>query len=264
MNIQININKGAGGYSPQETEGPHKNNKQVSDTSENSLDTTVDRIAKEGECICEDAGENTGKFSFEKGMIDMFTSFMTSFKEMMKEYMSQIKEMVAGLVESFKNMQPPTVSSPPKVETEVSSRKMESFAERVPLKLAGHVEHGHVNETDLQAAIVSYQLYQKSEDAEHYFLTRLEEEKSNNKSPSEALKIALVATQEAGKISKIEAEFVYSLSFRAAQIDENLEEISEAPHGTGTMDLGHAVKFAEINLAKVIQGRIIIESKALY
>jgi hypothetical protein len=266
MNIQININKGTGGYPPQGTEGIQK--KQISDTSGTSLDTTLDRITKEGECACEDAGENAEKFSFEKGMIDMFTSFMTSFKEMMKEYMSQIKQMVAGIVKSFKSMQPPSASIPPKegpeVQVEASPRKMESFAERVPARFAGHIEHGHVNEADLQAAVVSYKLYQKSEDAEHYFLTRLEAEKGNNKSPSEALKAALIATQEAGKISKLEAEFVYSLSFRAAQIDENLEEVSEAPHGAGTMDLGHAVKSAEINLAKVIQGKIIIDSRALY
>jgi hypothetical protein len=229
-------------------------------------------------------GPEGAKFSFEKEMVDMFSAFMNSFREMMKEYLSQIKDIVRSVFDSIKDLmpqpkpqpQPKPIDSGSQVENPVSTnpvkkpstpampRIMESFAQRVPGILGNHNGIGHVNEADLQAGIVAYQLYQKSEDAEQYFLQKLGELETGGMNKGEAIKAALIATQESSRISRNEAEFVYTLSHRTSQLDENHDEVSLAPHGAGTMDLGNALKMAEINLAKVIHGQIILEPRQLY
>ncbi len=285
MNVQININKNETTYS-----APQTNKTQTEEQKVLTQDSTVSESSQRKEdcgvlthgkpleaSICSMPAVNTeptdsslsenNKFSFEKGMVDMFTSFMNSFKEMMQQYMSQIKEMVSSIVESFKGLLPqasakpqtPVNSSPP-----VATRTMESFAERMPKILSGHTSIGHINEADLQAGVIAYQLYQKSEDAEQYFLSKLGEQDRSKMTPTQALKAALIATQEAGKISKLEAEFLYKLSHRASQLDQNHAEVSEAKHGAGTMDIGNAIKGAEIVLAHVIGGSIILEPRPLY
>jgi hypothetical protein len=199
-------------------------------------------------------------------MLDMFSSFISSFKEMMQSYLGQIKEMVSSIIDAIKGLIPkpvtPPVNSPvnPLPET---PRKMESFPERMPKILSAHAGIGHVNEVDLQAGVIAYQLYQKSEDAEKFFLSKLTEARGKM-GPSEALKSALIATQEAEKISKNEAEFLYTLSHRASQLDENHTEVSKSENGAGTMDLANAMKLAEITLASVIHGKIILEPRPLY
>jgi hypothetical protein len=300
MNIQININKSGGNaYMPESEIGlaDYGNTKKAeeivetlpsaTDTGENSKNystggnisaqpkpimSSCSRPPGSVDCNETQGSEKTEQFSFEKGMVDMFTSFMSFFKEMMQQYMSQIKEMVSSIVASFRELVSAVPKQPAVAEKPVGTppvnqgapRQMESFRERMPKILSSHASIGHINEVDLQAGIIAYQLYQKSEDAEQFFLKKLAEQDTGKMSQGEALKAALIATQESGKISKLEAEFLYTLSHRTSQLDENLHEVSESPHGAGTMDLGNAMKMAEIGLAKVIHGHIILEPKPLY
>lgn len=297
MNIQININKAANNYSGSGGEASAATQTSLTDTTtpkantstQTSLDdsvsqypgspigsknnssdnkiikTAVDTTPKETTWDKkQELADSEQKFSFEKGMVDMFTSFMSSFKEMMAEYMSQIKELVSGIMEAFKGAQPQKPEPTKEEPANTTGRPVKSFADRVPEILSGHKSIGHINEADLQGAVITYQLHQKSEDAELFFMQKLAEIEKTKSNKSEAVKAALIATQEAGKISKHEAEFVYSLSHRAAQVDEKHDEVSNAQHGAGTMDLAHAIKGAEINLAQVVQGKLIIEPKPLY
>lgn len=290
MNIQININKNASGYVANTADTPvlsdsTTNGKAVdAPLAENTLENTTGKNVqnKVFDCSkltsCHTSAENKlavepkeNKFSFERGMVDMFSSFMSSFKEMMQSYLGQIKDMVSSIIDAIKGLIPKPVTPQP-VNPPASNpvnnlpetpRKMESFPDRMPKILSGHAGIGHVNEVDLQAGVIAYQLYQKSEDAEKFFLSKLTEERGKM-GPAEALKSALIATQEAGKISKNEAEFLFTLSHRASQLDENHAEVSKSENGAGTMDLGNAIKTAEITLASVIHGKIILEPRPLY
>ncbi|HMO17870.1 MAG TPA: hypothetical protein PKA63_06755 [Oligoflexia bacterium] len=196
------------------------------------------------------------------------TEIVNSFKTMMEGFLKQIRE----LIETIKKPSPPVEGGQnpvpekpgkPGVGDGASSPK-ETFAVRVP-KVIAKGSSGQINEADIQAGVASYQLYQKSEAAEQAFVSKREELISQGVDRAESIKKALIYTQEKNLISKKEADFVYSISFQAAQIDDDPNTVSIASQaGNGTIDYGHGLKAAEIFLANVVNANVKVESRSLY
>jgi len=113
-----------------------------------------------------------------------------------------------------------------------------------------------LSEVELRHGIVTYQLYQKSPELEGVYEKAYKSAIDSGKAGSEAEKQALFELSKAGKITADEARWVYSLSARAAQLDDNLEYLRTTAGTEDNFKLANALQIAEVNLAS-IQGGII-------
>jgi hypothetical protein len=133
--------------------------------------------------------------------------------------------------------------------TNTAPRQVESFSQRTAKNL-GDVAKGSVNEQQMQEAVVMYQLYQKDEELETVFKSKLSEAKSQGKTGESAVKSALVETEKSGKIARWESDWVFSLSYRAAQFDSEVGNLVTA----SSMKSPLAIQTAERNLLSIATG----------
>ena len=147
-------------------------------------------------------------------------------------------------------------------ETKPGSDKVETLPFKKKLSEL-FSDQKELSETDLRNGIVTYQLYQKSPTLEPLYKKAYDVALAAGKSSTEAVKQALQDLAKAGEITADEAKWVFSLSARAAQIDENLEYLRTTV-GTGdNFKLENALQIAEVNLASIQGGRIKVPTLQL-
>jgi hypothetical protein len=120
-------------------------------------------------------------------------------------------------------------------------------------------EKGMVAESDMQEAIVKFQLYQKSDVAERVVSAELEKAKASTQNRQSALKTALKNTVASGAITQPEADYVYSISFRASQFDAEMDKISTAK-STGGLSATNAIQLGAVNLTMIREGSLKLDS----
>jgi hypothetical protein len=86
------------------------------------------------------------------------------------------------------------------------------------------------------------------------FRQEMEELKNSSSAVQSNIKSALSKVVEAGLISKEDANMIYSISHRAAQLDESVGAISNAKRD-GAL-LSDAIKIGGDNLAKINSGEM--------
>lgn len=128
-------------------------------------------------------------------------------------------------------------------------RVVESFIAHTAKTLGP--ELASVNEEKMRESVIMYQLYQKDEEAENVFRAALAQNKSAGKSSDAAIKAALIETEKANKIQRWESDWVYSLSFQAAQLDNDLNNVSGA---LANLPAAAAIQTAERNLIAIATG----------
>lgn len=159
------------------------------------------------------------------------------------------------------NPQPTSTTLAP-ISPPVTGGTAQTFKERVSAMLINHKNLGSVSEADLQTAMIAYQLYQKDPSFESLFLTGVQEAKSRGVAAVEANKISLIATEgsSSGKLTRSDAEWVYRLTYRGAQLDTDHASLS----GAGALPLDQVLQIAEVNLASIGSGAIVPDARALY
>lgn len=119
-------------------------------------------------------------------------------------------------------------------------------------------DKGMVAESDMQEAIVKFQLYQKSDIAEQVVSAALEKAKASTQNRQSALKTALKDTVLSGAITQGEADYVYSISFRASQFDSEMDKISTAK-STGGLSAVNAIQVGAVNLTMIREGSLKLD-----
>lgn len=127
------------------------------------------------------------------------------------------------------------------------------FREKLLARLSGEER---LSETELRSAIVGFQLYQKSPALERDYYSALKAAEERGEPVNDAVLSALGTLSAAGGITSDEVRWVYSLSARAAQLDNNLTYLRTTAGAEPSFELQNALQIAEVNLAK-IQGGLI-------
>ena len=68
--------------------------------------------------------------------------------------------------------------------------------------------------------------------------------------------------RDQGKIANWEVDWVYSLSFRAAQLDSDMSTLSNAARGLGRNDFEKAIASAELGLVGIQSGTTKVTPRA--
>lgn len=118
---------------------------------------------------------------------------------------------------------------------------------------------GKVSEIELRRGVVVYQLYQKDSKLADSFQTLYNTAIQNKSTPTVAVKTALNQLVKDGKLSKADANWVYSLSFRAAQFEGSQQALSTSTTGTHGLDRAAAIKIAEATLAGIQSGTVSVK-----
>ena len=105
----------------------------------------------------------------------------------------------------------------------------------------------------MQYAIVSFQLFQADPKLEELFKAETQKAKEGGETTEKAIVSGLRETyRKSGKFNKPDAEWVLSLSYRAAQSDVDHKSLSTGP----TLPLASALQVAEATLAGIQAGAI--------
>ncbi len=196
-----------------------------------------------------------GLFNEMKNMLD---GFLKDMKEMINQSLTDITNIVKeGLSSIFGGT--PGTTKPPVQDTPVVPDKPVNTPNALPwndkaLEYLKPGSSGIVTEGELQEALVTFQVYQKSIPAQTMFRQEMEELKNSSSAVQSNIKSALSKVVEAGLISKEDANMIYSISHRAAQLDESVGAISNAKRD-GAL-LSDAIKIGGDNLAKINSGEM--------
>ncbi|HMO17871.1 MAG TPA: hypothetical protein PKA63_06750 [Oligoflexia bacterium] len=199
-------------------------------------------------------------------------NFNDSFATLANGFSGLVTTLIDNLVKGAKGgwengvVNPPSIippGNPPPITPPITPQ---SFKERVSLLLDKHKAVGVVSEADLQTAMIAYQLYQKDPALESLFLRGVDEAKSRGVSAVDANKISLKATESSsnGKLTKPDAEWVYRLTFRGAQLDSDHGALKEGSSGAGTLAVDQAIQIAEVTLAQIASGALVPQFVPLY
>ena len=175
----------------------------------------------------------------------VFESFITTMTKLLESYFGTAPKGTSNNSQSTSG----SVSQP----SQTSTRPLESFSDHTAKNLSANLK-SIVSEERMQEAVVMYQLYQKDEAAEGIFKTKLEEFKANGKDSETAIKAALIETEKAGKIARWESDWVFSLSYRAAQFDSKLDLMGSEKEVSGKISTMQAIQQAERNLVSIATG----------
>ena len=127
---------------------------------------------------------------------------------------------------------------------------------------------GNVNEEQLQSAIVQSLLEQKNKDLGKSYLQELSNSIGKGNQFEDSVKEALKALVKQGAITKAEAEKINGNSFRAAQLDSNLDALYDSKGGKGddtvaVMKLEDAIKSAKQILDDIKSNKITSATRSL-
>jgi hypothetical protein len=197
---------------------------------------------------------------------DWVSTLVSSFKSLFETFTSNITKLLESwfgakpantgtgaannnaATSSASSSQKPTTTT---ASTQASPRQIESFTQRTAKNL-GDLTKGSVNEEQMQEAVVMYQLYQKDEELETVFKAKLGEAKLQGKTGESAVKSALVETEKSGKIARWESDWVFSLSYRAAQFDSDIGILGTST--SSSMKAPLAIQTAERTLLSIATG----------
>ncbi len=133
-----------------------------------------------------------------------------------------------------------------------------SFAEKEKTVLKAD-ENGRVSETELRRGVAVYQLYQKDTKLGDTLEKYYEEATKAGDAPAESLKKALSRLVEEKKLEKWEANWVYSLSHRAAQFEGSQTALSTTSKAPSGMEKAAAIKIAEAALVGIQTGTVEVK-----
>lgn len=196
----------------------------------------------------------------------MLEGFLANMNKMLDTFLNKISDLVGRTPAQATTPSPSTASSPSNLTpssgtTPTPSRDLKTWEQKASEYLKGD-EKGMVAESDLQEAIVKFQIYQKTGQGEAVFISELEKAKVSTTNRQSALKTALKNTVASRAISQAEADFVYSLSFKVSQFDSEVDKISTAK-STGGLSALNAIQLGAVNLSMVQAGETKPEARSI-
>ncbi len=200
-----------------------------------------------------------GMSGFFSQLTSMFESFISTLTKLVDKLV-ELTAKPAANTNTASTINTPVAETKPTTQTSETSPDLvsdanatkESFKDRTT-KYFNETSKGTVSELKMQEAVVMYQLYQKDEEAESIFKTKLAEAKSQGKTGQSAIKAALIETEKSGKIARWESDWVFSLSYRAAQLDDNIKDLKTQNTGSN-MPQKLAIETAERTLLAIATG----------
>ena len=191
--------------------------------------------------------------------------------------MSEIRELLAELGELLKTLlkqllpaaSAPAASSPvaseinPSASTETAvSVPALNFSEKLKLVLEPDSEN-RVSENELRRGVITFQLYQKSPKTAEAFVESYDKLVDDDAPADLAIEKALIGLVEDGQVSRTDANWIFSLSHRAAQLDSDTATVGKSSSGKEGFDLQGAIRCAEATLAGIQAGSIKVEQRNL-
>ncbi|MCC6933938.1 MAG: hypothetical protein IT292_11925 [Deltaproteobacteria bacterium] len=146
----------------------------------------------------------------------------------------------------------------------------DDYAEAMKLVLAPDAQ-GKINEEQLQHGIVYYMLNKQDEKLGKEYLDTFENivsSMSGEASPEDIVKASLKILVSNGKVSAEDAEKINGISFRAAQIDDNLTALydskgSESDNTIAALPMEEALEKTLANLEGLETGEITADARSL-
>ncbi len=186
-----------------------------------------------------------------KGMFDSFFNSLTKLIESIFGAKSGNTTSQTLTSTPTNNTSQTTTSTVPSTDSSSkTNRVVESFIAHTAKNLGADLNN-NITEEKMRESVIMYQLYQKDEEAENVFKTALTQNKSNGKSSDDAIKAALIETEKSNKIERWESDWVYSLSFQAAQLDNDFSNVSGI---SNNLPAAAAIQTAERNLVSIASG----------
>jgi hypothetical protein len=127
---------------------------------------------------------------------------------------------------------------------------------------------GEINEEEFQNALVNYMLEDMNPAAAAAYEQAYQKAVSQGMQPEDAVKAALKSLVEGGLLSQGEAEKINGITFRAAQLDDNLNALYDGKGGAGdstiaTASVEEAIAKAEEVFSAVESGEMQVSSRSL-
>lgn len=162
----------------------------------------------------------------------------------------------------------PKTTAPTTKPNNVTDQKNElprmNFQDKMNLLMEPHRASGKVSEAELQTALIANQLHHVGDSVELLFLSTFDTSRRSGFSISEANKLALRVVAQTGSIEKKDADWVYSLTYRAAQLDKDLNSMKESHSNKGVANIQDALSISEVNLVQINQGIIIPSNRSVF
>jgi len=197
----------------------------------------------------------------------MLEGFLASMNKLLDTFLNKMTDILAKSPSQGTTPASGTTTSPtspattPTPTSPTPIRNLKTWEQKASEYIKGD-EKGMISESDLQEAVVKFQIYQKTEKGEKVFIEELEKAKATTTNRQTALKTALKNTIAAGAITQAEADFVYSISFKASQFDAELDKISTAK-ATGGLSTQNAIQLGAVNLTMIQAGESKLESRSI-
>lgn len=248
QNTIINIGIGSGLTPPATTQGGIKNS---------PLPVSATDGAATGNSVSDKFLESFSK---------MLEGFLANMNKLLDSFLSKMTDLAGknpntGTGTTTPTTNTPSTSTPTGGTSTTPTRTMKTWEQKAAEYIKGD-DKGMVAESDLQEAVVKYQIYQKSEQSEQVFISELEKSKATTTNRQSALKTALKNSVAAGAITQAEADFVYSISFKASQFDSELDKISTAK-STGGLSSQNAIQLGAVNLSMIKDGSSKLDSRSI-
>jgi hypothetical protein len=202
-----------------------------------------------------------------KGLFDQLKSVMNDFlsdvKEMLRQSLSDIKDIVSDVfgIDKPAGEEKAPVSDAPGVSDNPQNTPNALPWNDKALEYLNPGRTGMVTEGELQEALVTFQIYEKNIEAKRLFRQELADAKNSSSAVQGNIKSSLQKVVDAGLLSLEDAEKIYSVSHRAAQLDEAIGAISNVRRD-GAM-LSDAIRIGGDNLGKIRSGEIEYTRRSL-
>jgi hypothetical protein len=184
-------------------------------------------------------------------------ALFTELKTIMQNFFNEIKILVKESLGEIKNMI--TMAFPSSKPAEETTLPVEGGSQALSwqdkaLEYIRPGSSGLVTEGELQEALVTYQLYEKGSRAESLFREKLQNAKENSSAVQANIRSSLERVVAEGLITREEADSIYSIAHRAAQLDDSVGAISNVrSNGASVAD---AIKTGGDNLARIRNGEM--------
>jgi hypothetical protein len=184
-------------------------------------------------------------------------ALFTELKTLTQNFLNEIKILVKEALGEIKNMITmafPSSKPADEITLPVGGGSQALSWQDKALEYIRPGSSGLVTEGELQEALVTYQLYEKGSNVESLFREELQKAKENSSAVQTNIKSSLEKVVASGVITKEEADTMYSIAHRAAQLDDSIGAISNV-RGNG-VSVADAIKTGGENLARIRKGEI--------
>jgi len=187
------------------------------------------------------------------------SAFISKISAAFDKLLSQLTTVVDALAKKVEELKAAVIPPAPAASTPSASTpaKPMTFAEKVRGILKPD-SSGLVNEADLRRGVVEFQLYQKEPALGDRFAQLYSSARSEGAAADAAVRKALIAMVSENRITRDEASWVFSLSFRSANFSGKSELAS-----SGGIAADAAIRFAESTLAGIQSGAVAVPSLTL-